>query len=283
MTACVREARDAATASIAIIVAGEPGSGRTLLAREIHSTAQYHGGLAVIDGAGIHHDDQADARASRALLRAIEYSRYGTLVFRGQPGNSLLQRLRDENHGSTRFVFVVEPGEVARRTEQRVAARLFSYPADDQVAVVNVPPLRKRLADLARLCAGFTEARISPVTFAALEGYAWPGNVAELRQVLDRAALSARGDGTIRISDLPPSIQPPSVTKTPPRRRATALQRTLAQVEEDYIQRVLEDCDGNQVQAAQRLGLHRNTLRRKLKQYRGGPASGRRQRPGTAS
>jgi DNA-binding NtrC family response regulator len=110
----------------------------------------------------------------------------------------------------------------------------------------------------------------------ALLGYGWPGNVRELENVVERAVALVEGP-LVRVDDLPP------LASTSRDRRATdaqapegeadalttALARglTLAELERDYIMRVLAAEGGNKTRAAQRLGLDRKTLYRKLEEY----------------
>jgi hypothetical protein len=97
-----------------------------------------------------------------------------------------------------------------------------------------------------------------------LLSYPWPGNVRELENVIERAVALAEGD-SIGPADLPPQVRE--------RRSADvlqgALQRslTLAELEREYIHRVLQAEGGNKTRAAQRLGLDRKTLYRKLDEY----------------
>jgi DNA-binding NtrC family response regulator len=133
-----------------------------------------------------------------------------------------------------------------------------------------VPPLRERREDIPLLARRLLEQlardlgrpgrRLASEALEALRGYAWPGNVRELRNVLERAVLRAEGD-EIRAADFrfaPALAEPP----------AAGAGHTLADLERQQIERVLQEERGRVVQAAQRLGIPRSTLYQKIKEYR---------------
>ena len=109
--------------------------------------------------------------------------------------------------------------------------------------------------------------RLSPEAQHLLLGYHWPGNVRELMNVLERGVALCQGE-LIADDDLPPSVR---------ERRpadflhglgaAVARRMTLAELEREFIEAVLADEAGNKTRAAQRLGLDRKTLYRKLDEY----------------
>ncbi len=131
---------------------------------------------------------------------------------------------------------------------------------------IDVPPLRDRGSDIARLVQHFgakygrewgqAMPTFSDAAMAALERYDWPGNVRELENAFQRAVLMAAGD-RIEVSDLP------SAMRFTVQRGAGAL-RSLAEVEREHITRVLEELEGNKSKAARILGIDRKTLRAKL-------------------
>src|SRR5439155_21578439 len=94
--------------------------------------------------------------------------------------------------------------------------------------------------------------------------YHWPGNVRELMNVLERGIALCQGE-LIADDDLPPVVR----EKRPADFLGAAVARrmTLAELEREFIERVLEDEAGNKTRAAQRLGLDRKTLYRKLDEY----------------
>ena len=140
------------------------------------------------------------------------------------------------------------------------------------VIEIRMPPLRDRREDIPllvdaflRKCAeaGRKEPRaMSESTLALLMDYPWPGNVRELENVIERAVTLARGEKIVP-EDLPPAVQGARGER---RVLDEAAERTLPlqEVEQEYIQRILEKTGGNKYQAAQVLGIDRKTLYRKL-------------------
>jgi len=109
---------------------------------------------------------------------------------------------------------------------------------------------------------GHKPCALSAAAKAAMLAYRWPGNVRELRNVLERALLLREGDGPVEPAHL-------SALEARP---AAVAEGTLADLERDHILRVLDASGGNQTKAAKKLGISRNTLWEKLKQYRPGGA-----------
>ncbi|MBI4586347.1 MAG: sigma 54-interacting transcriptional regulator [Planctomycetes bacterium] len=134
------------------------------------------------------------------------------------------------------------------------------------VITITVPPLRERGEDLLTLAKHFLEyhspqgVMISKQAEECLLKYPWPGNIRELRNVLESALILCDGK-RITLQDLPQKI-----AKTT-RGQLSFQLKTLAEVEKQYIQRVLEATDGNKVKAAEILKISRETLYQKLKQF----------------
>ena len=131
------------------------------------------------------------------------------------------------------------------------------------VVTIQVPPLRDRGDDILEIAESFLGAQPITMTKAAkdcLLNYVWPGNIRELRNVLEQAAIL--GDGK-RIT---PSDLPVHIGKTGRRKMLFRL-KPLADVEKQYITRVLEETEGNKAKAAGILGISRETLYQKLRLY----------------
>jgi two-component system response regulator AtoC len=137
------------------------------------------------------------------------------------------------------------------------------------VITVNVPPLRERPHDLPLLAqhflgkyahaAGKSATGLARETLAALTAYAWPGNVRELEHVVERAVVLASSP-LILPSDLPPEVRatPVPSLSIPPGRP------TLDELRRWYLATVLEEVGGNKARAAEILGIDRRTLYRIL-------------------
>jgi DNA-binding NtrC family response regulator len=166
------------------------------------------------------------------------------------------------------------------------------------VVPIFIPPLRKRRDDIPALVNHFlrvySEANekyvvhLQPEALEAMQAYDWPGNVRELQNYVERAVVMAEGD------ELTLSLLPEAILHPQPRRRATTEpadfhtlvkevvqvglndagpqaenvhERIVNQVEKEVISQVLGSCGGTQTKAAIKLGINRNTLYKKLKDY----------------
>ncbi|MBN2017586.1 MAG: sigma-54-dependent Fis family transcriptional regulator [Candidatus Cloacimonetes bacterium] len=135
------------------------------------------------------------------------------------------------------------------------------------VILIHLPPLRERKQDITKLVNHFLEEfsreeelSISHEALMMLINYQWEGNIRQLKNVIQRTVTLSRSN-VIRIEDLPDEIKNFTISKD------QSNGRTIAQVEKEHIKSVLEDCDHNQIKAAEILGVHRNTLSRKIKEY----------------
>jgi len=163
---------------------------------------------------------------------------------------------------------------------------------------IQMPPLKEHRDDIAPLAERFLRefargdaARvraISPEALRVLESYSWPGNVRQLRNVLERMVVLATGE-TLTVDDLPPELTDPApivrpapqnaadttaasiaatAATTPPSAQPTSCSDSLAQNEKTRILAVLEQCNGNKSKAAERLGISRRTIHRKLNEWK---------------
>jgi len=139
------------------------------------------------------------------------------------------------------------------------------------VVRIEIPPLRNRKDDISILTNYFLEklskknrreiSGITPEVKDLLLRYHWPGNVRELENVLERAVVMCRGE-VIDVWDLPPQLSEKSTIG-----EETRPTGTLREMEKEYISKALEATSWNFTEAAAILGIHRNTLRLKLKEY----------------
>ena len=133
---------------------------------------------------------------------------------------------------------------------------------------IQLPPLRDRVEDIPLLINHFNAKfskdmgkkplRISASVLDVLQAYAWPGNVRELENFIHRLAIMK--DTTVAMDDLPDTMK-----MAGPERPDDGAMLTLAEVEKQYIQHVLERTGQNKTKAAEILGIDRKTLREKLK------------------
>jgi len=141
---------------------------------------------------------------------------------------------------------------------------------------IEVPPLRERKEDIPPLVSTFVqrfaaqlgkaEPTIAPEAFQKLLDYSWPGNVRELQNTIEYAVVLARKD-IIGIKELPAEIQlPPALQTTPaPARRSGVA--SLNDIERETILQALAQTHGNKKKAAELLGIQRPTLYNKMKRY----------------
>jgi DNA-binding NtrC family response regulator len=155
------------------------------------------------------------------------------------------------------------------------------------VVEVHLPPLRERMEDLPMLAGAFIRefarengkpvTALAPEALDILQRHRWPGNVRELRTVLEHAVVMCRGE-TIVPRDLPQPVRTP--LQAPPdapapgaspeavdSRAPAASSLSVRDSEKQLIVRALSECQGNRTAAAQRLGMSRRTLHRKLHAY----------------
>ncbi len=136
---------------------------------------------------------------------------------------------------------------------------------------LHLPPLSERKSDIALLAGRFVKefsARnggrvtgISPEAMKVLESYRWPGNVRELRNVVEKMVVLSPG-GDLRPEDLPDDIRAPAATPAD-----GASGDSLASAEKAKILAVLDECGGNITRAAEKLGISRRTLHRRLNEW----------------
>lgn len=141
------------------------------------------------------------------------------------------------------------------------------------VMPLHLPPLRARSRDDMVALIGGVVSELAPELPAAprtiadtaldrLLRYAWPGNIRELRNVLERAMIIGRGAPRIEVAHLPSEVRDASGLALEPH-----VPRTLDEMERVYVERALRFHEGNRTHAARELGISRATLIKKIKQY----------------
>ena len=283
-----------------VLILGENGTGKGLLARELHRrSARAEAPLVKVNMGGIAetvfesemfgHVRGAftDAKADR--IGRFELADGGTL-FLDEIANippsqqpKLLRVLEDgelERVGSSRTLKVDVRLVSATNADlaDEVAAGRFRKDLLYRLNTVELrlPPLRERREDIAAMARDFLARaaqryrreglRFAPSTLRALEQHAWPGNVRELAHVIERAVLMARGS---EIDSLDLGSGSAVVADAPtPSAAAPALNgMTLEQAEQAMIRNALDQCRGNIQRAAEVLGLSRGALYRRLEKY----------------
>ena len=147
-----------------------------------------------------------------------------------------------------------------------------------RVVELSLPPLRDRGTDAVLLAKSFLKEfaqenakaieDFHPDAVEALLNHPWPGNVRELRTAIEHAVVLCRGN-TIGLRDLPPSVRGESAGAPHPDAKEVLSKKnlTVEDAEKALIIRALKECGGNRTKAAEKIGMSRRTLHRKLHAY----------------
>ncbi|MFZ1864451.1 MAG: sigma-54 dependent transcriptional regulator [Polyangiales bacterium] len=297
----VREfVRTVAPTGETVLIFGETGTGKEVVARQIHAQSKRSTGPFVAMNAACVPRELFESELfghKRGSFTGAHGDRQG--LFREAEGGTLfideLAELPLESQAKLlRAIETKSIRPVGESGEIEVDARIIAATNRDlwietqegrfredlyfrlQVFPVLVTPLRNRLEDVEPLARhllmrlGKSDIELGPESLAALREYDWPGNVRELLNVLRRASLFSIAD--VVDPDLLRRMIAASVfgnargaLPRPP--DADSRSTSLAEVERDHIERVLREMDGNVTRAAAALGIDRRTLQRKLRAY----------------
>jgi len=277
--------------SATLLITGESGTGKELVARAVHYSSSRASAPFVPVNCGAIPEELleselfgyvkgafTDASATRAGF--FQTADGGTIFLDEVSETSprmqvkLLRVLQDKE------VFMV-----GSRRSQKVDVRIIAATNKDllslmekgefredlfyrlNVITIDILPLRERGNDILLLASHFANKfarelgkhtlRFSNKALEVLKNYYWPGNVRELENVIQRLVVMT-DDELIDAPDLPSLMRFSAL-------RGTGLNRTLSEVESEYIRNVLESVGGNKTKAADILGVDRKTLREKLK------------------
>jgi DNA-binding NtrC family response regulator len=307
MAAVVKQAEAAAQTDSTILLTGESGTGKDVLARFIHSRSPRAATPIIMVNCGalpetlfesefFGHERGAFTGASslrRGLLEAAD----GSTLFLDEIGDMpllmqvkvlhFLEQGRFRRVGSTRdqtadvrIIAATNRDLTAEVQRQNFRADLY-YRLN--VVSLHVPPLRDRREDIPWFITYFLEIyrqrfnrpglTVSAEAREELQKYSWPGNVRELRNCLERAAAVSVSD-LIDVTQIPVATSGPlPVSASYAQRPTEALSQvtpvTLEELEREHILRVLEQSDGNRERTAAILGISSRTLYRKLREYEG--------------
>ncbi|MBL9089228.1 MAG: sigma-54-dependent Fis family transcriptional regulator [Planctomycetia bacterium] len=296
MARVVDEATRAARSSAVVLVTGESGAGKQVVAELVHARSAraaapfvYVNCVALADdlveSTLFGHEKGAFTGAVARKEGRIELAAGGT-AFLDEIGDTtprfqtkllhFLETGQFERVGGTRTLAVDCRIVAATNRDLEAEVRRGTFRADLMyrldVVRLRVPPLRERPEDVPDLARGFVERfardagrgpmRLAAATERALVAYAWPGNVRQLRNVIERMVVLA--PGTV----LGPELLPPEVLA-----RAAAvpdgalpLKPAVRAFKRDYVVRALERAGGNRTRAADALGIQRTMLTRLLRQ-----------------
>jgi len=281
-----------APSSSPVLISGESGTGKDLIARVLHAHSEFPEGPFI---------DLNCATLSEALLETelfgvergafpgaderkvglIELAAGGTIYLDNIGDLDLklqAKLLRALETGSFYRVGGTQKVEVNVRVvastthdlSRMVANGLFREDLLHRINTIRIalPPLRERLVDVPLLADHFLSyfggahpPALSPDAYSVLERYRWPGNVRELRNVIERAVLLAL-NGTISASDFPLGAEVGGAARPTP---ASTL--TLFELERRHIGEVLDRSGWHQGRTAEALGISPKTLYRKIREY----------------
>ena len=279
-----------APSDAAVLITGESGCGKELIARALHHYSSRSGKPWIdincaalpdhlIESELFGFEKGAFSGADSPKPGMFELAHQGTL-FLDEIGelnlksqSKLLRVLDGCPHyrlGGTRKITVDVRIVAATNSDLENDVRLGKFRADlfhrlNQVRVA-VPALRERPDDIGPLANLFLEQQNPQLTLSeealeALECYPWPGNVRELKSLMARLAVMA-DDTEIAREDLPPEFH-----ALPPLEAHGSPSHSLDKLEQEVIFHALEQADGRRNRAAEMLGISRRTLIRKLKLY----------------
>jgi two-component system response regulator HydG len=279
-----------------VLLTGESGTGKGLVARTIHEASARHQGPfveanCVVYSEGVLHSELfghergAFTGAAREKKGRFELAKGGSL-FLDEIGEIppttqllLLRVLQDrtfERVGGEQTLEADVRLLAATNRDLQAAIRQGTFRSDLyyrlNVIPVHLPPLREHPEDVPVLSQHFLDScatrmgrqmeGFSDEAMDALVRYPWPGNVRELENALERVVVLNRG-GIVELVHLPPNIR-----QAAGEARAHGVPGTLQEMERQRIVDALAETGGNKKQTARRLGIHRSTLYAKLRRYR---------------
>lgn len=281
-----------------VLIGGESGTGKELIASALHehslrkdkpfikvNCAALHDNLLESELFG--HEKGAFTGASEQRKGRFEQADCGTL-FLDEIGDMTLPT-------QAKILRVLQEGEVERLGGSKVIkvdVRLVVASHKDLEAMVEagdfrqdlffrlnvvpviLPPLRERSGDIPDLALHFLKRytaknkkdirAIHPLALNAMMHHDWPGNIRELENCIERAVILCQGE-QISLQELPPQLQPKGDIDQAPQTRKSGL--TLKDMEREMIRTTLDETDGNKSQTAKKLGIARQTLKNKIKEY----------------
>jgi DNA-binding NtrC family response regulator len=289
----------AARSDMNILITGETGTGKELVARAIHRLSSLARGPFVAHNCAVTPADLFESQFfghRRGSFTSAEKDQPG-LLEEADGGILFLDELECLSLAhQAKLLRVLDDGEVrpvGSRDSRVVSVRFLSATNHEPESMltggtlredlyyrlrgleIRLPLLRERRQDILPLAGQFLEAgaaHLSPEALAALEEYSWPGNVRQLRNAL-RAAQALSGGETIERRHLTlPHVGAPSSLVSPHRPEGQdgpgdAASGTMREAEREIILQTLDNCRGHRGQAARTLGIHRSTLRRKLREF----------------
>jgi transcriptional regulator with PAS, ATPase and Fis domain len=298
MRACLERVAKAQRSEATVLLQGETGTGKEVLARMIHAGGRRATGPFVaincaafpetlLESELFGYERGAFTGADRSKRGHFEQANGGTLFLDEVGETSLgcqvkllrvLQEGRARRLGSTREHKVDARIVAASNRDLLQAVEAESFRRDLffrlNVLPISLPPLRGRVEDIVPLVQGFLARRerpnapktIAPDAARLLETYAWPGNVRELENETARIVANANGEPEVTARMLSPQIQGMAPVLSPDIGSET-LRETMARFEAWVLRCALEKHGGRRIATARSLGVTRECLYKKLRRY----------------
>ena len=284
----------ASTNNATVLITGESGTGKDLVARAIHYSSKRAsapflpvncGGIpeGLLESEFFGYVKGAFTGATESRAGFFQTADKGTIFLDEISNTSLTMQAKLLRVLQDKEVYMVGATK-SRKIDVRIIAatnkNLLSMVEKEafredlyfrlNVIAINIPPLRDRLDDIARLAKFFIDKyskeyekeppMLTDKALYALQNYAWPGNVRELENVIQRIVLMT-DVSSIDVADLPRFM------RFKLNRDSSYKLCSIAESEQEHIERVLKAVKNNKTKAAEVLGIDRKTLREKLKKY----------------
>ena len=289
--------RSAADAGASILIRGEVGTGKNVLANAIHNASHRREGPFIIFSCLsipneliinelLGYDENFDPTRLRSQPSKFELAQGGSIFFQDVDALPL--------EAQSVLLNVLELGFVQRLGSQRpidvdvrviasTSAKMETLLAQGvfhpslyyhlSTFAITIPPLRERNRDIPMIVDRILQRLSRQLGFSLtlgegvldmLKHYPWPGNVREIESLLGRAATQMNTNGAIELSHLPNTLR--YVNQISPGEQTTPTIQSLSDVERETIIRTAQLCRGNATQMALALGISRTTLWRRLKE-----------------
>ncbi len=307
MQAIFKTVRAVADTRTTVLVTGESGTGKTVVARALHAMSSRRNGPFVEVNCGAMPETLLESElfghvrgsftgAHRDKPGKFEAAHGGT-IFLDEIGTSspafqvrLLRVLQDrivERVGDNKTIETDVRIVLATNLDLEAAVKDGRFREDlyyrINVVAIEMPPLRQRPDDIPPLAIHFLRRfahdhgkpveRFSPRALQILQQARWPGNVRQLENVVERAVVFAQG-AVVEPADLPPNLVPTAGTATAgvdpvalPGGDPLPLRDSLGLAEKQLLEQALVHCSGNRERAARVLDINRSTLFAKLRRY----------------
>jgi DNA-binding NtrC family response regulator len=304
IAAAIQTVRQVADTDATVLITGETGTGKELIARALHEASYRQANNFVPVNCGALPDTLLESELFghiRGAFTGATETRPGKFQL-AEGGTIFLDEIADMSHAlQVKLLRVLQTGDYSpvgsaalrqcrtrvvaasnRPLKPLVASGVVRADLFDRLNVIclELPPLRSRRHDIARLSDFFLKQfattyrrqaqRFHPEAMRFLNAYSYPGNVRELENIVRRAVILTRNP-EITVSDLPAEVRQialPHVDEGPAQVSFHAARaRAVREFEREYLIGVLHECGGIVSRAARRAGLSERNLHTKLKKY----------------